>query len=327
MARDGELWAVQPDELVARRSDDVPFKPLTRQELSADLLRRLPGGFDVHETTHYLILHNTSRAYAQWCGSLFERLYMAFTNYWSRKGFDLREPELPLVAVVFADQASYAQNAQAEVGEAAKAMIGYFNLQTNRMVMYDLTGVEAAGGNGRIGSSAQISRILAQPEAERTVATVVHEATHQIAFNCGLHTRYSDCPLWFSEGIAVYFETPDLSSSKGWRSIGAVNRRQLAQFQQYLARRPDNSLATLIADDSRFRDVKQSADAYSEAWALTYFLIRQSPKQYVAYLKTLSAKQPMIWDSPETRLAEFEKAFGDLKRLDSELVRYFQRLR
>ena len=29
---------------------------------------------------------------------------MAFTNYWTRKGFELAEPEFPLVAVVFADE-------------------------------------------------------------------------------------------------------------------------------------------------------------------------------------------------------------------------------
>ena len=48
--------------------------------------------------------------------------------------------------------------------------------------------------------------------------TVIHEATHQIAFNCGLHTRYADNPLWLTEGMALYFETPDLRSRSGWRT-------------------------------------------------------------------------------------------------------------
>lgn len=328
LARDGVLWAVEPKDLVRQTSDEVSFRAMTPQELASQVLGQLPAGFDTHQTTHYVIVYGTSRAYAQWCGSLFERLYMAFTNFWSRRGFDLREPEFPLVAIVFADKGSYVRFARAEVGEAAEAMIGYYSLQTNRMVMYDLTGVEAAGPAGRGNSSAQISRILAQPEAERTVATVVHEATHQIAFNCGLHTRLSDCPLWFSEGIATYFETPDLTSAKGWRNIGAVNRPRLTQFQQYLERRPADSLVTLIGDDQRFRDTKQSLDAYAESWALTYFLLRQYPKHYLAYLKMLSAKKPMIWDEPAARLAQFKEAFGDdLKRLDAELVRYMARVR
>jgi hypothetical protein len=325
LARDGLLWPVQPGELVRQTSDDTAFRPMNAEELAAQLLRELPKGFDSHQTTHYLICFNTSRAYAQWCGSLFERLYLAFTNFWSRKGFELHDPEFPLVAIVFADKPAYVAFSKPEAGEAVESMIGYFSLQTNRMVMYDLTGLEASG-KSRGGAAAQISRILAQPEAERTVATIVHEATHQIAFNCGLHTRFSDCPLWFSEGIAVYFETPDMSSAKGWRTIGAMNRPRLNQFQQYLRQRPDDSLATLISDDRRFRDTKQSLDAYAEAWALTYFLIRQYPKQYVAYLRQLSQKPQMVWDDEATRLAEFKQFFGtDLKKLDNEFARYMLR--
>lgn len=323
LARDGVLWAVPPEEQVKHTSDQVPFRPLTRDEMSQRLLAELPNGFSVHPTAHYLICYNTSRAYAQWCGALFERLYRAFTNYWSRKGFDLSKPEFPLVAIVFADQKSYVNFARSELGDAAGSIIGHFSLRTNWMMLYDLTGIETLRPFGnRRATTAQINQILARPESLRTVSTVVHEATHQIAFNCGLHARYSDCPLWFSEGIAIYFETPDLRSAKGWSGIGAVNRPRLVRFRQYLRRRPADSLRTLIADDKRFRDPKQSLDAYAEAWALTYFLIRRYPKQYIAYLKVLSEKKPLLQDGPEARLKEFQEAFGDPERLDAELVRY-----
>ena len=326
LGRDGVLWAVTPDELVEHTTDTSPFEPLGVEEMSARLLAQLPAGFDVHRTAHYLICHDTSPAYARWCGSLFERLYMAFTNYWRRRGFKLSEPEFPLVAVVFADRASYVKFSHAELGDAAPSIIGYFSLRTNRMTMYDLTGMESGARHQSRGSTgARINQILSRPEAARTVATIVHEATHQIAFNCGLHTRYSDCPLWFSEGIALYFESPDLSSSRGWRGIGAINQPRLLQFRQFLAKRPPDSLRTLIADDKRFRDPKQALDAYGEAWALTYYLIQRQPKQYVAYLRTLSKKELLLQDGPKTRLQEFTKAFGDLQKLDAELLRYMMR--
>ena len=105
--------------------------------------------------------------------------------------------------VVFADRDAYLKFSRPELGEAGESVIGYFSLFSNRMTMYDLTGLEAQGrGARRRRTAAQINQILAQPDALRTVATIVHEATHQIAFNCGLHARLSDCPLWFSEGIA-----------------------------------------------------------------------------------------------------------------------------
>jgi hypothetical protein len=322
LAADGVLWSVLPDELLQQKSDAVPFRAMTADQVAQDVLAELPEGFDVHKTAHYVICYNTSRAYAQWCGALFERLYRAFTNYWSRKGFDLVEPQFPLVAVVFADRKSYAKFSDPELGDLAESVVGYYSLRTNRMTMYDLTGLESLSRfRNRRGTAAQINRILARPEAIRTVSTIVHEATHQIAFNCGLHERYSDCPLWFSEGIAVFFEAPDLSSAKGWRGIGTVNGPRLARFQEYLRRRPANSLRTLIRDDRRFRDPDQSLDAYAEAWALTYYLIQKRSKEYIAYLRMLSQKKPFFHNSPATRLKEFQQAFGDLEQLEADFLR------
>jgi hypothetical protein len=322
--RDGMLWAVPPDEQVRRTEDATPFAPLPNDEYIRQTLASLPRGFDVHQTAHYLIFHDTSKAYAQWCGSLFERLYMAFTNYWTRRGLKLSEPEFPLVAVVFADKRGYVAHAQPDLGEAADSMIGYYHLMNNRMTMYDLTGQQGQRAPGRTGAG-PVSQFLAQPDAQRTVATIVHEATHQIAFNCGLHQRLSDSPLWLCEGIAMFFETPDLTSTKGWRGVGALNQSRVMQLKGYLGRRPIGSLKTLIVDDARFRDAAKSLDAYAEAWALTYFLINQYPKAFNGYIEAIAAKKPLLEDGPEKRLKEFEQHFGDLEKLDIEFLRYVRR--
>ena len=327
LARDGVLWSIMPDEIVKHTSDEKPYQALSVAEMTREMKGQLPKGFEVYETTHYLIFHSTSRAYAHWCGTLLERLYTAFHTFWTRKGFDLAEPDSRLVAVIFADEASYRQYLHAELGGNGGQMIGYFNLLTNRVNMYDLTGTQSGGRANRLGSSAQINQVLSAPDAVRNVATIVHEATHQIAFNCGLHTRLSDCPLWFSEGIAVFCETPDLRSAKGWSGMGGVNPMRLPQFRQYLRQRPSDSLRTLISTDKRFRDRSQGLDAYAEAWALTYFLIRQHSKQYVEYLRMLSAKKPILTDTPQDRIVQFERHFGDLKRLDAEFLRYMAKVR
>jgi hypothetical protein len=329
LGRDGVLWAIPPNEKVEHTSDKKPFVAYSRDEISKRLLQQLPTGFRVRPTAHYLIFYDTSPAYAQWCGALFEQLYGTFTVFWTRKGIELEQPEFPLVAIVFADKASYEKFTRPDLGEAASSIIGYYALMTNRMMMYDLTGVggqeQGSAGNR---TAAEINKILAQPEASRTVATIIHEATHQLAFNCGLQTRLADCPLWFSEGIAVYFETPDLRSSKGWRGVGRdVNPPRLERFRQYLANRSPNSLERLICDDSRFRDPKQSYDAYAEAWALTYYLIRNHAKQYVEYAATQSKKKPLIQDTPKERLEDFSSVFGELRAVDAEFLRSMARLR
>jgi hypothetical protein len=327
--RDGVIWLAKADEISEMSSDDAPFEPYASEELAARLLAELPGGFDVHHTANYVICYNTSRGYAHWCGSLLERLHSAFTNFWSRKGFDLKEPEFPLVSCVFSDKDPYARFAQPELGEAVGSVVAYYSLRTNRITMYDLSGIESLGGpTSRMNTAVQINGILSRPSAAPMVATIVHEATHQIAFNCGLHQRYSDCPTWFSEGIAMYFETPDLSSSRGWRSIGQINKLRLDQFREYLSRRPPDSLQKLVSDDNRLRDTSTAVDAYAEAWAMTYFLLQQRPTEYVKYLRTLSQKAPQYWDTAESRWSDFRDAFGpDSNRLEVEFQRYLSKLR
>lgn len=328
MSPDGQLWTIQPDEIVEQKQDDAAFAPLTPDAIGKQLLETLPEGFEGYRTQHYVICHNTSRAYAQWCGMLFERLYAGFMNFWRRKGFELHEPEMPLVVIAFADQRSYERWAEAELGPGTQHVIAYYSLRTNRVTMFDLTGEEALRApGGRRGTTAQINQILARPEAQKMLSTIVHEATHQIAFNCGLQQRYADIPLWVSEGVAVYFEAPDLSSSKGWKTIGEVNWPRLRKFRQYLAYRPKDSIASLVVDDLRLRNPRQALDAYAEAWALNYFLIRQKPKEYTAYLKTLSQKEPLVFDEPEERLKAFKEAFGDLEKLDVEFLRHMQKVR
>ncbi len=329
LSREGALVAIEPETIVARSEDDEPFRPFSREELSRQLLAELPSGFDVHATHHYLICYNTSRDYAAWCGALFERLYMGFTNFWKRKNFKLHDPEFPLVAVVFNSRDAYAEYSRGELGKAAGSVVGYYSLKSNRITMYDLTGMESVRAAGdRRGGSAALGAVLATPEAEHVVATIIHEATHQIAFNSGLQTRFADIPLWVSEGIAVYFETPDLENSKGWKTIGSVNGDRLERFREYLAHRPADSLKSLVADDKRMRDTSSALDAYAEAWALNYYLIRHRPKQYLAYLQMLSEKKQLVWDDPQARIKEFQAAFGEnLGQLDADFLRQMQKVR
>jgi Protein of unknown function (DUF1570) len=329
LAPDGTLWNIEPQEIAGHKEDERPFTPLTQNEAGRKALGDLPVGFEIYTTSHYVICHNTSRAYAQWVGALYERLYLAFNSYWKNRGFKLHEPELPLLVLVFATHDGYTGHVRPELGDNAGSIIAFYSLRSNRVSMYDLTGVESLRRPGdKRGDPRQINQMLSRPDAETMVATIVHEATHQLAFNCGLQTRFADIPLWVLEGLAVYFETPDLSSSRGWKKIGEVNRPRLERFRDYLTRRPAKSLLSLISDDKRFRDPRQGVDAYAEAWALNYYLIQQKPKEFLAYMEVMAAKKTLLTGGPELRVKEFQAAFGnDLDRLDSDFIKYMQRIR
>ncbi|REJ92311.1 MAG: DUF1570 domain-containing protein [Planctomycetota bacterium] len=128
------------------------------------------------------------------------------------------------------------------------------------------------------------------------------------------------------EGMAMYFETPDLRSGSGWKAIGKLNLPRLNRFRRFSeARRRDDSLLSLIVNEDRFRDPESVADAYAESWALTYFLIRNRREEMVAYLKALSSKPRLRWDSAEDRRQEFVDAFGNVSDLEEDFVRFIRR--
>jgi hypothetical protein len=322
---DGVLWPLPKEEIVSRKSDDKPFAPLPAAELAKKLTAELPAGFKIHQTKNYLICYNTSQAYAQWVGGLFERLNSAFYNYWTRRGIEMRPSQFPLVALVFDSKSSYAQHARGELGDATGSIIGYYSLKTNRMTTYDLTGVEEFGGGGKATTAARVNQILSKPGAERTVATIVHEATHQLAFNSGLQVRYADIPMWVSEGLAIYFETPDLESKTGWRNVGGVNRVNLVNYRKASADGSLVSLEQLLSDDKRFRDPTTAATAYAQAWALNYFLLKAKSDDYVKYLKAQAEQAPLVTIEPADRLKQFQESLGgDLTTIEAEFNRFMR---
>ncbi len=319
-----QLWTITGEQRKSITDTKSPYQPLKPDDLGKELLKEFGEGFEIVRTKHYVICTNTGKPYAEWCGNLLERLLSAFLIHWRGKPLGIQEPETPLPVIVFRSAQEFAQFAAVDATPATAQSKGYYSVRTNRIVLYDLT----AGPNSEPAKTpADVTRKLAA--AAFNVATVVHEATHQISFNCGLHARYADNPVWLTEGMAMYFETPDLSNRTGWRTIGKLNRLRLREFKQTLAkRRSPSSLLTLISNDQRLTNAQTAGPAYAEAWALSYFLINKRRPQYVDYLKTLSEKKPLIWNTPEDRVKEFQAAFGeDLGKLDQEFTRYFARLR
>ena len=317
---DGTLWTLHSDEIQEKNSDAAPFQLMQTDEVADALRKEMGDDFKIHTTAHYVIAYNTSQAYARWCGALYERLYRAFQSYWKGKGVELHEPAAPLVALVFDSRKTFVAYAKRDLGVDPGSMIGYYNVRTNRVNMYDLTGI---GAN----NAARINQVLMQPQAERTVATIVHEATHQLAYNTGLQTRYADNPFWVSEGLAVYFETPDLRSTRGWRGIGAINQVNMTVFRRNFRNRDAQSLVRILSDDAAFRDGKTSSAAYAEAWALTYYLLKRKHRQYTKYLAQLAERTPLIELSAEERLAEFTAAFGPIEELEADFLRFMRNLR
>jgi hypothetical protein len=324
---DGSLLTLQGSQISGNLAADTPLPIATDSEIIDSLKRIVGDHFQFHRTRNYIIAYDTNIAYAEWVGQLFERLKRGFYNYWHTRRVPLQEPRFPLVAIVFSTKAGFLAYGEREIGSSAQSMYGYYNLNSNRVVMYDLTGLDGLVSRGdRFHSQAMVNQILSQPQAERTVATIVHEAVHQLSFNSGLQVRLADNPLWLSEGLAMFFEAPDLQSPQAW-NIGNINYHNLRLFRDYLSRRPIDSLESLIRDDQRFKEAGKVADAYSESWALTYFLMKTRSRQFSNYLKELGKLKPLDESNPEQRLELFENHFGDIQKLNKAFSSYLLSLR
>lgn len=319
--RFGALWPIMASQSPVSETMETPFLWMNADELTASLLAEFGEGFEVVRTRHYLICTNAGPGYGGWCGQLFERLHAGFQKFWEERIPGLEAPDRPLVAIAFATREQYQAFQETDAGGQVGAARGYFSARTNRIVLFDQSADEL-GGNRQ--TAAEIHKLAVRhPE---TIGTVIHEAVHQLSFNIGLQTRYADNPAWFSEGLATYFETPDLETRSGWKTIGQVNAARLHRYR-LLAKKRTLETRSLIATEDRFRDPQHQEDAYAEAWALHFFLLRTQKEKYDRYLQMLGTKPQLQWDTPDQRVADFEAAFGPLADVEREQAKFMARLR
>ncbi|MDZ7616609.1 MAG: DUF1570 domain-containing protein [Patescibacteria group bacterium] len=303
LARDGRLWQFAPGEATDWRQLSHRFSPATIGELRADLLRELGRDFEVTTTTHYVVAHGRGQR-DRWA-ERFEGLYREFVSYFGKRGFQLREPEFPLVGIVLRDEAEF-RRYMASRGEPVPAgLIGLYSLTTNRILVYDMD----PGGK--------------YDGWHETATTILHEATHQTAFNTGIHSRYAPPPLWVVEGLATLFEAPGVYDARH-RTTRAdrINQGRLDDFRQAVRPRHTPDLITaIVAEDTLFRT--HPGIAYAEAWALTFYLIETQPANYARYVALTAARPPFTDYTAADRVADFTSVFGEnWAMLEAQLLRF-----
>ena len=326
MQDDGRAWFVKPDEIKRRIDSEQDAEPASFEAMEKSLLEELPEDFRIYKTKHYLIAYQTERAYAKWMAQLYEgRLYRQFEIFWRNKKLPLTKPKYPMVVIIFKTKAEYQRYVDRDLGPG-QDIVAYYNLLTNRVAMFDFTAGDRRPGEEI--SARRIEEITQNPAAIYMVATIVHEGTHQLMYNRGVQTRFADSPLWLNEGLAMFFEAPDLRNKKGWKAPGRVFDQRLIRFRNTLQNRPQNSIERLLTDDDRLKDPETAADGYAEAWAFNHFLLKRHSKEYIEYLKEHAMLPPLSTADSKQRLDEFQKHFDDdFERLEKNFLKYISRLR
>jgi hypothetical protein len=307
LGRDGKLYDFNPRLATDAEKTSPTYVPYSAAEMKALLQYEFDSRFDITLTRHYVVVHPRGER-DEWADR-FEDLYNRFSHYFRVRGFELQEPVCPLVAIVFRDQAEYFRSAAASGTPMHPNTLGHYDPRTNRVFLFDVT----AGKKKK--------------DWSENAETIIHEATHQTAYNTGVHRRFTAEPRWLVEGLATMFEAPGVWSARyDHTQADRINRGRLAGYRKFAARRQPGSLAALITSDDAFRSDPDGS--YAEAWALSFYLCETQPHQYAAYLAK-TAQRPLFTDyAAAERMSDFQAIFGaDMKMIEAKFLRFMQEVR
>lgn len=322
--RDGRLRTIIADAIYEQQPTGKEFQYFSREELKQNLLAELPKGFETYSSKRYLLVSNLSQEYSDWVVRLLEQLSTSYHRDWKNSVVKLKPLEAPLIVMLFARPEEMAAYSQRENLPNLIPNKGFYSPESNRVVLVDLS---------RNTPLPQLRGRNAAPETYQAAmfnaATIAHEAAHQLCYNTGLMNRYADNPLWLSEGLAMYYETPHPKSRSGWKGGGKVNESRLLEFDLF-RKRNDLSLTlpTLFERPERFTNAETAGGAYAEAWMLTFYLMKKRKREFGQYLKMISEKPPLLFEEKQVHLEEFEAILGDdWKKLGRAINSYANRLR
>lgn len=291
IGRDGRLWSVPNAQAKAARQISPKFRSYTVMELREQLTRELGKSFEVTGMGHYLVAH--PRGQKDPWSARFEDLYRHFIHYFSVRGFKPKEPEFPLVAIVWPSQQQYLQYAASQGDKIDTRVLGYYSPKSNRITLFDSAG---SSGSGKAW--------------HQSADVIIHEATHQTAFNTGVHRRFAETPRWVVEGLGTMFEAPGVWKSESNRRFqDRINRGRLRDFKHFSSTIQAGTLAEFVSSDRMFSS--EPARAYALAWSLSFYLVETQSQRYSDYLRITANRPAFEKYSSAARLADFTKVFGD----------------
>lgn len=304
--RDGRLLTFNPQEVKNAKKTSPHFVGYTQQEMKNKLREEFGDTMDITTTQHFIVVHPRGD-HNQWA-SLFEKLYRNFRAYFRVRGFELEEPMYPLVAVVFRNRAEFSKAAADFLSELPPGSPGCYSSDTNRVQLFDIS-----TENG------------ASPDAIANL--IVHEATHQSAFNSGIHNRFAEQPKWIKEGLATMFEAPGVWNAQSHHSFkDRINPEMLATFRAKLATRKPGTMGNIIASEQLYKTDPNAF--YAEAWALTFFLCETRPRELEKYFKKTAARADFSTYYSTERVNDFAECFGsDFKQLEANFLNWMAEIR
>lgn len=308
---------LMPDgELVARSAEqsqatDRKFVPITADELMKRLSAGPLSSFNIKKTRHYVYVYNTSEEFATVASKILESMIPGMLQHAKQQKIDTREPEVPLVAIMFRTRQQFDDFRRMPDG-----VVAYYHTLSNQVVMYEESPLW------------QLKRDLA---LQQSISTIAHEGAHQILHNIGVQQRLSLWPMWLSEGLAEYYAPTSFGKNLKWKGAGVVNDMRMFELEMYLKGReagtPDGEMIQHTVSAARL-----TSTGYASAWSLTHYLAKMQKEPFNVYLREMSRLRPFEGSlevvAPGVipgNLKLFREHFGeDLAALEERLVKHLK---
>jgi len=334
----------------ARASDELP-----RSEEA--MLELLPPTFRVEETRRFTVYTDANPAWLATQRQLLERTHHQVARFARRMGWEVPGRIPKQTVVLFAKRADYVAFAREHDDVTADWVAGYFSPGNRWVVFYDIESSpslldarsrldemkselrtlqrESASGRAHDHGSSMATMVehyenhlhgeqnrVEQFVEQVSIATTVHEATHQLLYAFGIQRAGVPYPFWLSEGLATNFETDNVNSAYG-PDFECESRRQA--FQK--AVRTGSTLPFeqfILTGDSPQIDANHADLLYSQAYAFFRWAYRfrrdELQSLFIRYGEQPGAEGAL----PSGRLSadahrdEFERAFGPIEKIESE---------
>jgi hypothetical protein len=253
----------------------------------------------VVRSRHYQAIGDASERFVKLAVDDCELIALDYLDHYRAKGFDVKLPDRRLTLIVFYDQRQFARF----LPGVSRQVSGIYRGSDNWLVVYDSRNVPMLEGK--------------RPAGYINLMNLAHEATHQLTFNTGLLNRRGDVPRSITEGLGMYSESRRLG---GRSEPGQINSLRLEHLAGLLQQKKWITATDLLTDDKEAfgTNLGQVLLAYAQSWLLVYYLMTEPSRlpQFRAYLKTIYGRTDKAH-----RLDDAQAHFGDLVRLDRELLR------
>jgi tetratricopeptide (TPR) repeat protein len=237
---------------------------------------------------HFTVVTDSNDKQGRHILDQFERMRWLFHTLFPKSNVD---PAVPIIVIAARNQKGFeALEPAAYLTKGQLSLAGYFLRTPDKN--YVLLRMDAEG--------------------EHPFATIYHEYTH-LQFSSALEWL----PLWLNEGFAEFFQNTEIHSKDAL--VGQPSVEDILYLRQNKLL-PLDTLFKVDANSPYYHEEKKGSVFYAESWALTHYLEMTDHEKGTHRLSTYIS----LVSQHEDPLAAGEKAFGDLKQLQSSLQNYIQ---